>query len=172
MAYAIVLMGVSGSGKTSVGMDLSRVLGVPFYDGDDYHPHTNIEKMEQGIPLNDDDRRPWLGILHQLIYKQLESGQSVIVASSALKSNYRKILRGRIENILFVYLIGSFEQIFARMQNCSGHYMKAELRSQFSDLEEPKNALIVSIEKSVPEITFEIIDYLNSIEDNAPEKDS
>lgn len=161
MAYAIILMGVSGCGKTSVGIALSKVLGIPFFDGDDYHPQANIDKMAQGIPLGDEDRQPWLEKLHQIIARHLESDQSVIVASSALKASYRKILRGKCENVIFVYLKGDFDLIFSRIQHRSGHYMKATmLRSQFADLEEPEDTLTISVDKSVKKILAEIIEYL------------
>jgi gluconokinase len=161
MAIAIILMGVSGCGKTSVGEGLSKALGWPFYDGDDFHPQANIDKMAQGIPLNDDDRQPWLERLHAIIVEHLDHNQPLIVASSALKAKYRQTLRGDREAVRFVHLSGSFELIFERMQQRSGHYMRAEmLRSQFADLEEPRHALIISIDQPVGAIVAEIIEKL------------
>ena len=162
MAKAIILMGVSGSGKTSVGKGLSEALGWPFYDGDDFHPQENVDKMAQGIPLNDEDRQPWLERLHSLISEHLETDRSLIVASSALKAKYREVLRGDLQSsVLFVHLAGSFELIQSRMENRSGHYMKAEmLRSQFRDLETPDDALTVSIDQPVGAIVDQIIDEL------------
>lgn len=161
MAKAIVLMGVSGCGKTSVGKELSETLNWPFYDGDDYHPQANIDKMAQGIPLNDDDRQPWLERLHALIVGCLDRDQSLIIACSALKAKYRQTLRGDRESVKFVHLAGTFDLIFARMQKRGGHYMKADmLRSQFADLELPKQALTVRIDKPVSEIVAEIIENL------------
>jgi gluconokinase len=152
MATAIILMGVSGCGKTSVGERLSKILGWPFYDGDDFHPQPNINKMAKGIPLNDDDRQPWLKCLHDLIVENLDQGQSLIVACSALKGKYRQILRGDREAVKFVHLAGSFDLIFDRMQQRNEHYMKAEmLHSQFADLETPKHALTVSIDQGIIE---------------------
>jgi gluconokinase len=156
-------MGVSGSGKTSVGLKLSDALGWPFYDGDEYHPQGNIDKMAKGIPLNDEDRQPWLEILHNLILEHVSDNRSLIVACSALKIRYRQILKGNLDNVLFVYLMGSFDLIYGRMKVRSGHYMKAEmLRSQFADLEAPNSALSISVEKSVEQIVAEIRDYISS----------
>jgi gluconokinase len=167
MAWAVILMGVSGCGKTCVGEGLSEALGWPFYDGDDYHPQTNIDKMAQGIPLNDADRQPWLVKLHQIIIEHLDANRSLIVASSALKARYRKILRGGRDEVVFVHLKGDFEIIYTRMRQRSGHYMKAEmLRSQFRDLEEPEDAFTISIEKSVGRIVEEIAVYLNEQGEN------
>lgn len=154
-------MGVSGCGKTSVGQALSSATGWPFYDGDDFHPQANIDKMAQGIPLNDDDRQPWLERMHTLIVEHLDQGKSLIVASSALKAKYRQTLRGGREAVKFVHLSGNFELIFERMKDRSGHYMKAGmLRSQFADLEPPQQALTISIDYPVDVIVTEIIDKL------------
>ena len=158
MAKAIVVMGVSGCGKTSVGNALSEALGWPFYDGDDFHPQANIAKMAKGIPLNDTDRQPWLERLHQLILENIEAGRSVIVACSALKAKYRTTLKGGHKDIYFVHLVGSFELIFERMQRRADHYMKAEmLRSQFQTLEAPSDALAVPIDQPVEDVVQSII---------------
>ena len=163
MTVAIILMGVSGCGKSSVGNALSETLGWPFFDGDDFHPQANIDKMASGIPLNDTDRQPWLESLHQLIQENLDKQQSLIAACSALKAKYRQILQGdRKEEVFFVHLVGSFDLIFSRIQNRSDHYMGAEmLRSQFKALEKPINALTVSIDRSVSQIVKEIIETYN-----------
>ncbi len=162
MATAIILMGVSGCGKTSVGEVLSTALDWPFYDGDDFHPQSNIDKMAQGIPLNDEDRQPWLERLHDLISETLNQGKSLIVACSALKAKYRQILRGGREEVEFVHLTGSFDLIYERLQQRGRHYMKAEmLHSQFADLETPHDALAVSIDQEVDMIVDEIISGLN-----------
>ena len=161
-AQVLIIMGVSGSGKSVVGKALAEKLGWTFFDGDDYHPKLNVEKMSKGIPLNDDDRRPWLLTLHGLIQKELESNQSAILASSALKQSYRDLLKGKLENVTFVYLKGSFDLILSRMKARTDHFMKAGmLKSQFATLEEPADALTVSIDASVPAIVQEIIDKLN-----------
>ena len=158
---AVVLMGVAGCGKTSVGAELSRILGWPFFDGDDFHPPENVAKMAAGIPLNDDDRAPWLANLHDLIAEHLRRGQSVLLACSALKQKYRTQLAAGNPGTVFVHLKGDFDLIFGRMQARAGHYMKAEmLRSQFATLEEPTEALTVDINQNLDRIVVEIITQL------------
>lgn len=149
-------MGVSGSGKTSVGQLLANELTIPFIDADDYHPPANIEKMSQGIPLNDSDREPWLDALHETATKHRSPG--CVIACSALKEAYRKRLMQSIEsNILLIYLKGSYEQIFERMRKRKNHFMDAAmLKSQFEALEEPDNAVNIDIINS-PEIIVQKI---------------
>ena len=160
---ALILMGVSGSGKTAVGEQLSRELGWPFFDGDDFHPPGNIDKMAKGIPLNDKDREPWLATLNNLIHQNLKSGCCLVLACSALKQEYRKCLRKGNPNTIFVYLKGDFDLIFSRMKKRSDHYMKTNmLRSQFEALQEPQDALVVDIDKNLDSITKEIMEYLKS----------
>jgi gluconokinase len=162
VAQAIVVMGVSGCGKTSVGAGLSAALGWPFFDGDDFHSQENIDKMAAGIPLGDADRQPWLESLHRLMEYHLAEGRPLIVACSALKASYRQTLRGDLESVRFVHLAGSFELIQARLERRSAHYMKAALlRSQFAALEPPMDAITVSIEKPIEEIFAEIIGQLH-----------
>jgi gluconokinase len=159
---ALVLMGVSGCGKTSVGQQLSQRLDWPFYDGDDFHPKENVKKMAAHIPLSDADRAPWLRILHDLIADHLSEGRSMLLACSALKQNYRDQLANGNPGTFFVYLKGDFDLIFGRMQARSGHYMKAEmLRSQFETLEEPTAALTVDIGANLDRITEEIITQMH-----------
>jgi gluconokinase len=159
---ALILIGVSGCGKTSVGNQLSKVINWPFYDGDDFHPSENIAKMSQGIPLNDDDRHPWLVSLHNLIAEHLGSGRSLILACSALKTKYRCILASGNPGTIFVYLKGNFDLIIGRIQARAIHYMKAEmLRSQFEVLEEPVGAVVIDITQNLDSITQEIITQLN-----------
>ena len=162
MAMAIVLMGVSGCGKTRIGEALTQTMGWPFYDGDDYHPKANIDKMSQGMPLNDDDRQPWLEELYKIIREHLDRGIDVIVSCSALKAKYRETLRGDLETVRFVHLAGSAEVIYERLQHRNGHFMKAEmLQSQFADLEIPQDALSVSIDQPVNKVVAEIVEKLN-----------
>jgi gluconokinase len=159
---AIILMGVSGSGKTAVGKQLSQRLGWPFFDGDDFHPKANVDKMAAGIPLDDDDRAPWLKILHNLIADHLAEGKSLLLACSALKQIYRDQLAEGNPDTVFVHMKGDFDLIMGRMQLRAGHYMKAEmLRSQFETLEEPTGALIVDIGQNLDRITKEIIAQLH-----------
>jgi gluconokinase len=159
---AIILMGVSGCGKTAVGQRLSQRLGWPLFDGDDFHPPENIAKMSSGIPLNDDDRGPWLAILHDLIAGHLTNGQSILLACSALKQKYRDQLAEGNAGTNVVHLKGDYNLIFERLQARSEHYMKAEmLRSQFEALEEPADALTIDIAQDVDTIAKEIIAQLH-----------
>jgi len=148
----IIIMGVSGAGKTTIGKLLAQELSWKFYDADDFHSAANKDKMSRGVPLADEDRADWLASLRGLLNQNIEVSQSVFLACSALKQEYRDILRVNNE-IRFVYLCGSHQQIEARMKERKDHYMKAEmLSSQFATLEEPKDALIVDISKTPKEI--------------------
>jgi len=150
---ALVLMGVSGCGKTSVGERLSQVLGWPFFDGDNFHPRENMAKMAQGNPLNDDDRRPWLANLHDMIDAHLRGGKSMILACSALKQSYRDQLSAGNPGTVYIHLKGDFDLIYQRMSARQGHYMQAAmLRSQFEALEEPREAVTIDIQQNLDEI--------------------
>lgn len=146
--FAIVVMGVSGSGKTSIGKRLARRLpGSVFADADDYHSEANVAKMAAGVPLDDDDREPWLETLHQLIQRNLEEGRVLVLACSALKQRYRDSLRRGDARVHFVYLAGDAATIGPRMRGRSGHYMKASmLESQFDTLEVPTDADTVTVD--------------------------
>jgi len=158
---SVILMGVSGCGKTAVGIRLANELGWPFYDGDDFHPRENVEKMSNGIPLDDEDRTQWLAALHEMIVTHLAQDQSMLIACSALKQKYRDQLAGGNTGTVFVYLKGDFDLIFERMRVRSGHYMQAEmLRSQFDALEEPNDALLVDVNQSLELIVDQIITEL------------
>jgi gluconokinase len=159
MTAVFVMMGVSGCGKTTVGEALAQKLRTQFYDGDDFHPPENVAKMSKGVPLNDDDRRPWLQRLAGLISEHLERGETAVLACSALKKRYRDQLRVSPE-IQFVYLEGSFDLIWQRMAARPDHYMRAEmLQSQFAALEPPHEdeALKVDIAQEVEEIVAHIL---------------
>jgi gluconokinase len=158
VSLAIVVMGVSGSGKTTVGQALAERLGWAFYDADNFHPKENVAKMSSGTPLTDKDREPWLGALNQLIAENLEEKKSLVVACSALKEKYRQHLaKGHENKTQFVYLEGDFETIYTRMQTRQ-HFMKpAMLQSQFDTLEEPSNAIVVDIRQSNGEIIDDIL---------------
>ncbi len=155
----IILMGVSGSGKTTIGRLLARRLGLPFYDGDDYHPVENVAKMSAGIPLTDADRAGWLENLARLVELQARAGESAVLACSALKQSYRDLLaRPAPHQARFVYLKGSYEIILARMQARGAHFMKSEmLRSQFAALEEPQDVLTVDVTLPPEAIVEQII---------------
>ena len=155
-------MGVSGSGKTTVGRALAAELGWDFYDGDDFHPPENITKMENGIPLTDSDRAPWLAALHDLIETCLRRNHPGVLACSALKERYRQELVSGSEDVQLVHLKGSYELIWSRMAARSDHYMKPEmLKSQFEALEEPAEGLTVDISLSVDDIVQEILRRIN-----------
>jgi carbohydrate kinase (thermoresistant glucokinase family) len=145
----VVLMGVSGSGKSTVGAEMSRLLGWPFRDADSFHPPANIEKMSRSVPLTDDDRWPWLDAIGAWIGERLESGEPGIVSCSALKRAYRTRIAARRPGVRLVYLLGSQEMIASRLAGRQGHFMPASLlASQFAVLEEPgpeERALVVGI---------------------------
>lgn len=146
-------MGVSGSGKTSVGKALAEFLGWDFYDADNFHPQTNVEKMGSGTPLDDTDRDPWLAALHDLISSSLMQNRPGVLACSALKDHYRQRLLQDNDEVQMVYLKGSYELIRSRMSTRNDHYMKPDmLQSQFDALEEPADAWTVDISLSVEEI--------------------
>ena len=150
----IVLMGVSGCGKTTIGKILSKEQKIPFFDADDYHPKNNIKKMTKGKSLNDKDRFPWLMNINKVIKKNSKL-YSYILACSSLKKIYRKIIKKNIKNpIYFVWLKGSEKIIIKRLKNRKNHFMKDTLlNSQFKLLEEPSKSLIVDISKTKNEIT-------------------
>jgi gluconokinase len=135
-----VVMGVSGSGKTRVGANFAEAIGVPFIEGDDYHPPENVRRMSSGIPLTDDDRAGWLQLLAARIRDAKDVGTGLVLACSALKRSYREILRGaaRPEPLQFIYLRGTREVIGERLRARKGHFMNPILlESQFEALEEP-----------------------------------
>ena len=148
----IIIMGVSGVGKTTVGRLLAKELGWNFYDADAFHSAANKDKMSRGVALTDEDRADWLMSLRQLLNRCIETSRSAVLACSALKQEYRNVLRVNDE-VHFVYLQGSYQQIQVRMKERKDHYMKPEmLASQFAILEEPNDALKADISKSPKEI--------------------
>jgi gluconokinase len=164
MTQTYVIMGVSGCGKSTVGQALAEAINCPFYDGDDFHPPENVAKMASGTPLNDDDRAPWLAALHDLLLAHAEKEETAVLACSALKKKYREQLRDDNDTVVFVYLQGSFDLIWQRMQARQDHYMKAEmLQSQFDTLEAPdeQEAIIVPIALPVAAIVKEILSQQN-----------
>lgn len=153
----VLLMGVAGSGKTTVGLQLAKELGWSFRDADDFHPPENVAKMSAGMPLDDADRAPWLAAIRKYIMDALARGESAVVTCSALKKVYRDAAipdRGRVK---LVHLAGDFEVILRRMQARTDHFMKPQmLESQFATLEAPSDALTVDITRSPGEIVAEI----------------
>lgn len=133
-----VMMGVTGSGKSTVGAGLARALEVPFIDGDDLHPRQNVERMAAGIPLTDEDRRPWLLAIAARLREARRAGRGLVVACSALKRSYRDVLRSGAPDLRFVHLVGSRALLAERMTQRRGHYMPPSLLdSQLNTLEEP-----------------------------------
>jgi gluconokinase len=158
----IIIMGVSGCGKTTVGKLLAQRLGTEFLDADDFHPPANVEKMRNGIALTDDDRAGWLDRLRELISKNLQSGTSLVLACSALRQRYRDRLHQPGEDVSLVYLKGDFGTIMQRLEQRGGHYMPASLlESQFAALEEPGDAIVIDIELSPSDAVQEIEARLN-----------
>ena len=153
----IVIMGVSGSGKSTIGRSLAAELGWPFFEGDDFHSAANVEKMASGIALTDADRADWLAALAQLIRNLSGDGRSGVLACSALKQSYRETLGQSISNVQFIYLKGDYDLILKRLQARKGHYMRPELlKSQFEALEEPGQALVVDVAQPVAIIVRQI----------------
>jgi gluconokinase len=149
-------MGVAGSGKTVVGTELARALGVDFVDGDDYHPPENVKKMAAGVPLDDTDRGGWLRALASRIKEAHDSGEGVVVACSALKRTYRDVLRTAAPDVRFVFLNGPKSLIAERLESRRGHYMLASmLESQLATLEPPdadENVIAPDITRTPSEI--------------------
>jgi gluconokinase len=153
----LIVMGVTGSGKTTVGQALATALGWEFHDGDDLHSEANKRKMHLGIPLTDADRGPWLSAIRTLIQKMMLEGRNGIVACSALKQSYRDELIVDPALVKVVYLKASSQVIAERLRNRAGHFMNPELlQSQFDTLEEPREAIVVDASVSPDAIVREI----------------
>ena len=157
----VVLMGVSGAGKTEIGTRLAKALGGTFAEGDDYHPPANVEKMRAGVPLDDADRQPWLEAMSREIGAWLDAGRTVVLACSALKQRYRDILKAGRPGVRFVHLKGDEALIRSRLAGRRGHYMPASLlESQLAALEEPSDAITVAIDAPPDAIVAEICEAL------------
>lgn len=160
-------MGVTGSGKTTIGQMLAKGLGWKFYDADDFHPKANVEKMRQGIPLTDGDRIPWLKILGELVEACLRKGENAVLACSALKKSYREYLLKQDREVKLVYLKGDYDLIQKRLEGRRGHYMNPKLlASQFATLEEPEGGLTVDISGEPGAIVALIRKELNLMNDS------
>lgn len=158
----IILMGVSGSGKTLVGQKLAVALDWTFYDADNFHPAINIAKMRQGIPLDDADRAPWLATLSQEIMQWLQISHNAVLACSALKFSYREQLHLNHAQVKLVYLHGSPSLILQRLQRRQGHFMGSDLlQSQLDSLEEPTEGIRVEIDQEPDAIATQIMTRLN-----------
>jgi len=158
----IVVMGVAGCGKSTIGKLLADRLSLPFIEADDFHSKENISKMSNGIPLTDKDRYPWLQSLSNELKWHEQEG--AVLACSALKESYRKILQqGLRDKIIWIYLEGNEKLLLERIQNRKGHFMHAELlRSQLATLEKPAYAYCFSIEKKPETIVNEVINRLGN----------
>jgi gluconokinase len=157
----IVVMGVCSSGKTVIGSLLAQRLGLAFYDGDNFHPESNVRKMSKGIALNDKDRLPWLKSIAKKMTKWDKAGGAVL-ACSALKNSYRDILRSGSLDVRFVYLKGAKKIILDRIKNRKGHFFPESLiDSQFAALEEPKDAIVINITHKPEAIVEDIVSKLN-----------
>ena len=152
----VIVMGVTGAGKTTVGRLLAEQLGWEFADADDFHPPSNVEKIRRGIALTDADRKPWLARLRAAITQWIAEGRNVVLACSALKRSYRQELAAG-PDVRFVYLKGNVELVEARLRERHGHFAGEQiLAGQFADLEEPEGAVTVDIASTPPEIVAEI----------------
>ena len=157
----VIVMGVSGAGKSTVGAMLAAALGAAFIDGDDAHPPANIEKMRTGTPLDDADRLPWLRDLARGIDASRAEGTDVVLACSALKARYRDVLAAGRDDVHFVYLTGDEALLRRRLEARAGHFMPAGLlASQFADLEEPSEAIVVDAAQAPEEIVTAVHDAL------------
>ncbi|WP_222844203.1 gluconokinase [Saccharicrinis aurantiacus] len=158
----VIIMGVSGSGKTTIAQQLSKILNCPFYDADDFHPQSNKDKMANGNPLNDLDRLPWLQKLNEHIMHWSNNGQAIL-ACSALKESYRSILEKGNKDIKWVVLNGDYEQLSSRLNERKGHFFEPKLlQSQLDTLEMPNYGIHVSINQSVEAIVQYVISKLKA----------
>jgi gluconokinase len=156
-----IVMGVSGSGKTTVGKLLAQSLNWDFSDADDFHPSANIEKMSLGVPLEDADRLPWLLQLQASIDRWLLENKNVVLACSALKASYREMLCRDQQRMKIVYLKCSFDLLATRLKTRENHYMKADLLlSQLETLEEPEDAIIIDASQPLEVIVRQVRNHL------------
>jgi len=158
----VILMGVSGAGKTAVGERLAARLGWAFHDGDDFHPEANVRKMAAGEPLDDEDRRPWLAAIRELLAAHEREGTDAVVACSALKETYRSYLLSGSPSARIVYLRGTPALIEERLSRRRGHFFRADLlASQFASLEEPSSALVVDVDAELDVVVARVLAALD-----------
>lgn len=164
---AFILMGVSSTGKTSVGTAVAQQLGMKLIDGDDLHPRANILKMAGGTPLNDEDRAPWLERINDAAFSLEQKSEQGIIICSALKKKYRDQICQGNQDVKFLFLHGPFDLVLTRMKQRKGHYMKAEmLQSQFDTLEIPQadepNVFFIDIDGSFDEVVARCVQAIQS----------
>jgi carbohydrate kinase (thermoresistant glucokinase family) len=156
-----VVMGVSGAGKTLIGTRFARALGIPFVEGDDYHPPDNVARMAAGIPLTDADRMGWLGAIAARIAEAKRDGESLVIACSALKRSYRDLLRTADPDVRFIHLAGDRPLLARRLAQRQGHFMPATLLdSQLTTLETPspdEHALVCDVAESPETIVAALV---------------
>lgn len=158
----ILLMGVSGAGKTAVGVRLAERLGWAFHDGDDAHPAANVRKMAAGEPLTDEDRLPWLERIQRLVERHEEAGTSAVIACSALRESYRRLLLAGTRETRLVYLRASRPLLERRLSGRRGHFFDPRLlASQLATLEEPRDALTIDVDGDLDQVTSAVIDALD-----------
>ena len=164
MSTPLIVMGVQGCGKSTIGRMLAERLGEPFFDGDDLHSEESKAKMGAGVPLTDTDREPWLRRIAELIASEAAARRHVIIGCSALKRSYRDLLRSTVATTRFVHLAGSFEVMTERIQGRNHEYMPTTLlASQFETLEElagDEAGIVVSVEQTPAQIVDEVLEYL------------
>jgi gluconokinase len=167
----VIVMGVSGCGKTTVGCPLARELGYEFLDADDFHPPENVAKMAKGVALTDDDRWPWLDAIVAAMHQRAARGSGAVIACSALTSAYLYTLScggAVVDAVRIVYWKGATATISPRLASRSGHYMPASLlESQFAALEEPRDAIVVDIRQSTEDQARQAAAALRSTSDSA-----
>ncbi|RBO84672.1 gluconokinase [Marinomonas aquiplantarum] len=160
MTKRIVVLGVSGSGKSLIGKGLADQLGYPFFDGDDFHSPENVAKMSEGTPLTDEDRKDWLASLNQLLHEN----PTAVIACSGLKPEYRTILRRGLDDVAMIYLKGDIDTIWQRHQKRNGHYFNGRgmLESQFETLIEPttEEAIVIDISQEAEVVLKEAMNGL------------
>jgi gluconokinase len=153
----LLVMGVTGSGKTTVGKLFAQRLGWLFLDADAFHPAENIEKMKHGVPLTDQDREPWLVAIHAELLECAAKNQDAVLACSALKQSYRETLAAGVE-LRICYLKGTYREMAARLQSRTGHFAgEGILAGQFADLEEPRDALVLRVSETSEEIVGDVL---------------
>ncbi len=158
--FIIYIMGVSGSGKTTIGKLLSQKITIPFFDGDDFHSSANKEKMKSGHPLNDNDRKEWLRGINKMAKEQVKL-KGAVIACSALKEKYRVILSEGMAEPVWIFLNGSYDQVYERMKKRNDHYMPVQLlSSQFESLEIPAKAFSIDIKNEPEAIVAKIYQHL------------